>query len=304
MESTGRFNQWSLQLWGSAIDADKATKWSPAEFGQIDEEMTGSADYPEGSQIPQKPKPTALLPGDHGEAVPTDGTANPSAAPDEDIALPSPTPGDEDSANAGADEGVFDGIDALRKHSAWLAGAFLIVLLAALSGGGYYLYRQRKRAAALGLAGENGGRGAYQPVDEEVPLTMLQRVRRGKGRKEESKELYDAFGDGPSDSEGEDETTALRYHDRFLDDDDEHDDAPHASGSGSGSGAASGAGSRELGDPPAYYDEDADEEVAGKGKGKSPSRSPAGSGSPAELVGASNTSSSSWQDAADDVSRS
>lgn len=292
--STGRFNQWSLQLWGAAIDATKATeKWFPAEFGEVDEEMTGSAHYGTGSQIPQKPKPTALLPGDHGEAVPTDGTANPTTADtDENIVLPTAT-GDVDSEPAGAggsaSEGVFDGIDTLRKHSAWLGGAFLIVLLAALAGGGYFLYRSRKRAAALGLAGDNGARGAYAPVDEEVPLTMLQRGARSKRKDGESKELYDAFGDA-SDSEV-DETTALKYHDRFLDDDEEHDEEPHASGSGSGS--------RELGiergEPPAYYDEDAD---AGKGKGKSPSRSP-DTASP--VVGESNTSSSSWQDAADDL---
>lgn len=301
-EMHGTFNQWSLQLWGGAKDAAKATvKWFPAEFGEVDEEMTGSANYGEGSQLPQKPKPTALLPGDHGEAVPTDGTANPSTADEPAQPTVTGSDGDVDSEPAtggSASEGVFDGIDTLRKHSAWLGGAFLIVLLAALAGGGYFLYRSRKRAAALGLAGDNGVRGAYAPVDEEVPLTMLQRGARKFRRKKEgeSKELYDAFGDGPSESD-DDETTALRYHDRFLDDDDhesEHD-VPVASGSGSAS--------RELGQPPAYYDEDADadvEEVVGKGKGKSPDRSP-GTGSPV-LVGESNTSSSSWQDAGDDES--
>lgn len=266
-EATGRFNQWSLQLWGSAKDASKATKWAPAELGEMDEEMTGSANYAPGNAIPQKPKPTDLLPGDHGEAAPTG--AQPTGEADA-----------EPAGGGSASEGVFDGIDALRKHSAWLAGAFLIVLLAALAGGGYFLYRSRKRAAALGLAGDNGARGAYAPVSEDVPMTLF---GRRKKRAEESKELYDAFGDGPSDDE-DDETTALRYHDRFLDDEDE----PEASGSGSRERA-------DEGEPPAYSDDE------GKGKGKSPARS--GSTSPAvvsPVIGASNTSSSSWQDAADD----
>jgi kexin len=243
----------------------------------MDEEMTGSANYAPGNAIPQKPKPTDLLPGDHGEAAP------PGAQPT----------GEADAEPAGggsASEGVFDGIDALRKHSAWLAGAFLIVLLAALAGGGYFLYRSRKRAAALGLAGDNGARGAYAPVSEDVPMTLF---GRRKPRAEESKELYDAFGDGPSDDE-DDETTALRYHDRFLE-----DDEPEASGSGSRERAGDEyAGSRD--EPPAYFDAD-EEEAEGKGKGKSPARS--GSTSPAvvsPVIGASNTSSSSWQDAADD----
>lgn len=282
---TGRFNQWGLQLWGSSIDASKATKWMPAEFGEMDEEMTGSADYGPGNTLAQKPKPTALLPGDHGEATPT-GKPNTDTAPtgeeeEEDV---------EPAGAGAASEGVFDGIDALRKHSAWLGGAFLIVLLAALAGGGYFLYRNRKRRAALGLA--DGARGTYAPVEDEVPLTMF--GRRKKRRAEESKELYDAFGDGPSDDDDADETTALRYHDRFLEDEDEHE--PMASGSGSAS--------HELvSDPekPAYFDADETDEEAIEGKGKSPARS--GTASPSAtspLVEPSNTSSSSWQDAADD----
>ncbi|BEI93863.1 uncharacterized protein CcaverHIS019_0603220 [Cutaneotrichosporon cavernicola] len=274
---TGRFNQWSLQLWGSSIDAAKATKWMPAEFGEMDEEMTGSADYAPGNSIPQKPKPTALLPGDHGEAGPT---AKPNPAPT--------SGGDVDPESAGAASvGVFDGIDALRKHSAWLGGAFLIVLLAALAGGGYFLYRSRKRAAALGLA--DGSRGAYAPVTDDVPLNL---VGRRKRRAEESKELYDAFGDGPSDDEA-DETTALRYHERFLEDDDEHE--PEASGSGSGH-------HEHAGDPEkaAFFDADeADKEEAIEGK--SPARSSTGSPrATSPLVEPSNISSSSWQDAVDD----
>lgn len=282
-QNVGSFQSWALQLWGEAQDASKAKDWRPAEFGQPDEEEVGSDPMPT-TQLPQKPKPTDLLPSDHGHAG---GAVLPTTSPastDEDIAEPSAS-SDADN-EAGADEGVFDGIDALRKHSAWLGGAFLIVLLAALGGGGYFLLAaRRKRQRLFGLHGGDGARGAYAPVPEDVPLSLMERGRRAVGmrREGESKELYDAFGDGPSDESDDevDEHTALRYHDSFLDDHDGEDEdaTPQASGSGSRTAA---------GEPPAYHDDD---------EGESANTT----SSPAELV--QSTSSGSWQDAADDVRR-
>lgn len=96
-------------------------------------------------------------------------------------------------------------------------------------------------------------------------------------RPEESKELYDAFGDGPSDSEEEgDERTALKYHESFLDDDEEHQSA----------------GPSRARSPPVYRDSDDQPRREGSGSG---------AGSAAELVEGSTSGSGSWQDAADDM---
>lgn len=83
----GTFNSWSMQLWGSAIDASKAELWKmprPAKGSQdeLDEaeedaDATGSEPLPEPSATPTEEapaatktyvKPTAHLPEDHKEA--------------------------------------------------------------------------------------------------------------------------------------------------------------------------------------------------------------------------------------------
>jgi kexin len=283
-ESTGRFKKWSMQLWGEVADENDAPLWSPAAAGEIDEEETGS---PTPTPIPQKPKPTALLPTEHGGSLPeslqTSGAfaTAPHGSAETD---------DKPDTHASADEGVFDGIDTLRKHSTWLGGAILIVLIAALGVGGFFLVRQRRRRARLmGMSGGEASRGNYAPVaDDDVPMSLMERGRRavGMGHKErdggeESKELYDAFGDGPSDSEDEEDREGLRYHDDFLADDDEHHH-PHASGSGR----------RSV---------EADPEKRSLGGDVTPPRLQTPSHDDLVGAGESNTSSGSWQDAADDV---
>lgn len=275
-DRTGYFKMWALQLWGEVVDENEARLWHPAEEGQPDEEQVGSAPDATASPTlkPPKVKPTDLLPETHGGELPD--TLQPTAT-------------DDAGQHPAADEGVFDGIDTLRKHSTWLAGAFLIVVIAALAGGGFFLIRERRRKARLfGLHGGDGGRGAYAPVaEDEMQMGLMERGRRavgmkGKGGGEESKELYDAFGDGPSDSEDEaDEHTALRYHDDFLQDEDDH---PHASGSGGGS-----------------HEDHGDEKLRVSGDGDA---TPPRIGSPAVGgIGESNASSGSWQDAADEMRR-
>lgn len=254
----GRFIAWALQLWGEAKDASIATDWSPAKAGEIDEELTGSENMPK----PSKPKPTDLLPGDHGESIPEGGNK------------PSNLPGENQ-----ADEGVFNGMDKLKEHPGWVGGALLVVVLASVGVGALFFVRNRRRRSRLGL-----DRAAYAPVAEEVPLGFMERSRQRLGmgrdrRAEEAKELYDAFGDGPSDDDSDDERAALRYHDSFLE-----DDEPQASGSGTSGKLSHEEGGKDVRDddlPPAYRDED----DAGTPRGES-----AGS-------------SSSWQDAADDVRR-
>ena len=301
-EKTGRFVTWSLQLWGECVDPALAKIWAPAEEGQPDEEETGSS-----TTVSQKPKPTDHLPGDHGEAsgeahetgLGGEPTATVSAG--EDIAEPT---GD-------IDEGFFDGVESLSGSSTWLAGAGMIIVLTGAGVGAFFFFRaRRKRHNLFGMSNNGeGARGAYAPVSEDVPMGLLERGRRKlggggggagglAGARGGSKELYDAFGDGPSDEsedehdrDGLDERTALRYHDDFLGDDDPtsgeppgYSDDPDGKGE-SGESGEPGGGTGEGG---------AGEGGAGEG----------GAGHARRVERERNSgSSSSWQDAAEDVGR-
>jgi len=274
-DATGRFIAWSIQLWGECVDVSLVKAWWPAEEGQPDEEQTGSEP---SATVSQKPKPTDHLPGDHGEAS---GEADQPGLGGSATAVPTGTELEDITEPTGdVDEGFFDGIESLGAKSTWIAGAGMIIVLTGAAVGGFFYFRARKRRRNLfGLANSGeGARGAYAPVSEDVPMGLLERSRRklGGGARAGpgSKELYDAFGDGPSDesdeedpSGGVDERTALRYHDDFLGDDD-----PASA------------------DPPEYRDE-----PGGRGGGVEKAR---------RAEGESNSgSSSSWQDAAEDVPR-
>lgn len=271
-DKTGRFIAWGLQLWGECVDPQLAKLWAPAEEGQPDEEETGSD--PTATKV-QKPKPTDHLPDDHGEA---DGEAHQPGLGGQPT---SPATEGEDAAEPAQtgdiDEGFFDGIENLASSSTWIAGAGGIVILAgAVTGAFFYLRARRRKRNLFGFSNNGqGARGAYQPVGEDdVPMGLL--GRRGKTPKGDgSKELYDAFGDGPSDESDldtpGDERTALRYHDDFLGDDEDH--------------------------PPTYKDEPDGKDARGEGSGTR-------AGTPRREGDTSHSGSSgSWQDAADEVSR-
>ena len=206
--------------------------------------------------------------------------ATPTA--DEDLESPSPT-GD-------VDEGFFSGIEGLASSSTWMAAAGGIVVLAGAGIGAFFFFRSRRqRRDIFGLANNGeGARGDYAPVGDDVPMGLLERGRRkfggGGGSGQGSKELYDAFGDGPSDSEdeliGEDEPTALRYHDEFLGDEEDEDGEEGAS-----RGVQGG------------YRDDVDDEIEGvheEGQETGASGSAGGSGS---------GSSGSWEDAGEQAQR-
>lgn len=269
-DKTGRFIAWSLQLWGEAIDADKVHDWAPAVIGEPDEEETGS--QATHTQVSQKPKPTDHLPEDHGEA----GGESHEPGIGEG---PPVTSGDEGEEHL--EEGWFDGVSDLASNTHWMAGAGAIVVLAGVGVGGVFALRQRQKRRSRNLFGlsnngEGGARGSYAPVAEDVPMGPLARTRRALGgggaSAAQSKDLYDAFGDGPSDEDSEEETAGLRgYHDGFLDDEDEgeyRDDA------GAGAGVASALGKRD--------------EVRVKGEEK-------------DSANQSTTSSGSWLDTADEL---
>lgn len=190
----------------------------------------------------------------------------------------------------------------LASNSSWLAGAGGIILIAGVAAGAFFLVRSRRRRHNLfGLAndGQGGARGDYAPVSDDVPMGILERGRRklGGGRggagSAGTKDLYDAFGDGPSDeSDQEDdgrlnEATGLRYHDDFLEDDGEGDNERRSS--------------RDNRAP--AYDEDDDDQPeretgATRGSG---SGSGSGNGNGRQQIGSNSGSSGSWQDAAEDA---
>jgi len=266
-DKTGRFIAWALQLWGESADPSVTKQWQPAEEGEPDEEEIGSPPTTTGTQ--KKPKPTDHLPDNHGHA---EGEADQPGLGDPEL-------GGEGAADptGQADEGFFNGIQSLASSSSWIAGAGMIIVLVGAGVGAFFFFRARKRRRNLfGLSNNGeGARGAYQPVgDDDVPMGLLERGRSklGDGQGQGSKELYDAFGDGPSDDSddgrGSDEGAALRYHDDFLGDD-EHDEdrSPGLSG---------------------YRDEPED-------------RHGERSGTPQRDLRSQSGSSSSWQDAAEDV---
>jgi kexin len=277
-DKIGRFVAWSLQLWGEAVDASITKPWAPAEEGQPDEEQTGSDPT---TVINQKPKPTDHLPDDHASAPGEShlpGLATTTAA---DAVDPTASTGLSDELGG---PGFLGGVTDLASSSSWLAGAGGIIVLAGIGIGAFFLLRSRRKNRNLfGLANNGeGARGDYAPVAEDVPMGLLERGRRklgggGGSGTAGSKDLYDAFGDGPSDESDDEgdgrlnESAALRYHDDFLED--EGDD---------GRGDVKGQ---------ARYDVEDDDQ---------PERESGPSGA-REAHGSRSGSSGSWQDAADEA---
>jgi kexin len=275
-DKIGRFVAWSLQLWGEAVDASITTPWAPAEEGQPDEEQTGSDPT---TVINQKPKPTDHLPDDHASApgeAHLPGLATTTAA---DAVDPTASTGSSDELG---EPGFLGGVTDLASSSSWLAGAGGIIMLAGIGAGVFFLLRSRRKSRNLfGLANNGeGARGDYAPVAEDVPMGLLERGRRklgggGGGGAAGSKDLYDAFGDGPSDESDDDddrrlnESTSLKYHDDFLEDEGED---------------GGGNVKRQAG----YEDDDQPEREAG-------------SSARVEAHDSHSGSSGSWQDAADDA---
>ncbi|KAG9011154.1 pheromone processing endoprotease [Tulasnella sp. JGI-2019a] len=232
-EKNGAFLGWTMSLWGSTIDASKASKYSlrphTPEDGLPNVTETDPASLPSSSAstasststsimastTKQYTKPTDHLPTDHDIA---DGDSKTPTFPDHHNSTSSmiPTP----------DEGYFSHMSDLLANQTWLFGGVGIVVLFAI-GVGVYFWRRRVIRR----------KGEYSTVaDDELALTSMlhggravdgsSRRRRGAG----TKELYDAFGEVSDDGREEDEDemalagerspmAGLRYHDGFLDDD-------------------------------------------------------------------------------------
>lgn len=291
-DKNGTFIDWNIMFWGQAIDASAATPYKMAGDSQIHlpapphhalpPNMTlvtttiesGGSTWVETQTVPLTHaktktlvKPTAHLPGDHGEATgesdhPLEPTTlattledllehpTPTAAPAE-----SPTPSVEEPTEMQDEDDVtyLGPWGKLAGNSSWLyvaAGSVIIFLGAA---GAFLLVRSRRRGARFHLIA--GG------DDDGHPMSALERGRlrlTGQQPPARTKALYDAF--ALSDSEDEDEgqrradpdnereglvggtSGASReskrpddqYMASFLGDDDEEDEDEHAADSSTG----------------------------------------------------------------------
>lgn len=227
-----------MSLWGSTIDASKATKYSlrPATDETLpdvteDDPAAASSSSSSSSSISststsiaasttkQYTKPTDHLPDDHTHA---EGESDKATFPDHHNSTTggmTPTP----------DEGYFPHMSDLLANQTWLFGGVGVVVLFAIAAGIFFWRRRVIRR-----------RGEYSSVaDDEMALTSMLHggravdgtSRRGGRKAAGTKELYDAFGEVSDDGHDEDEDqmaltgsgrspmAGLRYHDGFLDDD-------------------------------------------------------------------------------------
>lgn len=219
-EKVGRFQAWSLQLWGDVVDPALARLWAPAVEGEEDEEQTGSEPTP--SITSQKPKPTNLLPGNHGSAegeATKPGLAEPTPAPGagdsaDEVVTPPMTDIDYDNTS-----GFFGGMKDLATSPLGIyvsGGVILMIAVGAVIG--LWVRARRRTAMFRDLTGE---RGVYRPVSNDLQMDDIGRRQRVKRTGHD-----DVFADEATEDEDEDEMdegTALKYHENFLEDEEEGD---------------------------------------------------------------------------------
>lgn len=254
----GKFLGWTMTFWGSVIDPAQAKTFEVPLLEGTLPPLFPADDTPVSSPAPTTsktiPKPTAHLPGDHGDAPgeankPTfPGSNSTDAKPVGDAASPSAAP--SSSTTPTPDEGWFSDMSNLVTNQVWFFIALGAVVLFG-AGAGLFFWRRsvRRRQNYTSL-----------PAGDDVAMSSV------GGAGPRSKELYAAF-DEVSDDEDADEHTGLRrgvestpvglaYHSGFLEDEDpasagpptRYKDEPEpsekererssspASGSGSGSG--------------------------------------------------------------------
>ncbi|KAG5715001.1 KEX1 protease [Termitomyces sp. T112] len=216
--SNGTFLGWNLKFWGSTIDPAKALKYEvPLVENVLPVDIVPPV-FPTPSPTTTKvfTKPTAHLPGDHGEA-PGENT-NPA------FPSPSPLPNPTNSSHPTADVGWFPSLSNLVTNQKWFFGAIGAVALFAIGMGVFFWRRRKARLAQYNAL----------PAGDDLPMSALATGRRstvGTGGRP-TRELYDAFGEVSDDDDENNEEAALRgshphervsgglgFHSGFLDDD-------------------------------------------------------------------------------------
>ncbi|CCO31048.1 hypothetical protein BN14_05082 [Rhizoctonia solani AG-1 IB] len=216
----GSFLGWDMTLFGSVIDPAKVELWTvpddpqdpnetppPASTTSTTSTISTTSSTAESTSMEatktgtkQHPKPTDHLPDDHHEAEgeahkPTFGNKTTSATPTPTTPVP-------------VDEGYFAHMTDLLKSQTWLFAALGAVVVFIIGVGIYFYRRRRQRRHYAALGGD------------DVPMSQVGGTR----------ELYDAFGE-LSDGDGSDadeemalrprDHDAVRYHDGFLDDEED-----------------------------------------------------------------------------------
>ncbi|KAJ7096467.1 peptidase S8/S53 domain-containing protein [Mycena crocata] len=194
----GSFLGWNMVFWGSAIDPSKAVAF---EVPQDDADTvlpphdtlrptpTASA----ATSTKQHAKPTAHLPGDHGDAA---GENTNATFPGQDTVVTSPSP--TASSTPTADEGWFSDMSNLVKSQLWFFGAVGAVAIFGIAAGVYFWRRRVLRLRNYSTL----------PEGDELSMSGVRGGRASGGPR--TKELYDAFGEVSDDDDDADEQTRLR----------------------------------------------------------------------------------------------
>ena len=195
-KQTGNFWGWTMTLWGASIDPSITQLWSfPADSKEA---KLALPNYPNASHAHDAPKvkpskPTDHLPTDHGVA---EGESHVDFTNGK---IGDPTSGQPDKPEA--DTGYLSG---LRKHgSTWLFVAAGVVFIFAGTVVAFFVMRRKRN----GAAGAGAGDYEFVPAEDDVAMGSMRRDgaggAAGAGGRARTKELYDAFGDAPSDDDDE-----------------------------------------------------------------------------------------------------
>lgn len=226
-DESGAFLGWTMTVWGSVKDATKPLKvydvpvidslLPPAAEGSSDSHI--STPIPTATTTKTFSKPTAGLPGDHGDkegenhkpAFP--GSQPTTTKPAEDVADPAKTSASTTTTPT-PDEGWFADLSNLVTNQMWFFVAIGAVIVFSIAVGVFFWRRRARRRAQYSTL----------PESDDVAMSSIGRSTQGGQR---TKELYDAFGEVSDDEDADEETRlhpqgpspGINLHSGFLDDD-------------------------------------------------------------------------------------
>lgn len=201
---TGTFHKWSMHLWGSSIDAGKATPYKLPDDAMIrlppqptDTATTTTSHSATRSIV----RPTAHLPDDHSDASATRSQTTEAAATTTEEPTPSASPGVDDTVedDDAYVPGYMAGMGSLVRSSTWVYVSIGLIVIFAGGLSAFFCMRTRARRERARERGYD-----FAPMDDEddVPMGAMERGRvrlpQGSGR---TKDLYDAFAIQDSDDD-------------------------------------------------------------------------------------------------------